>query len=145
MATDIGRIALGAAATLLAALAPAQSPDKGGYDATSAVMGAATFKTYCASCHGSTAKGDGPLADQLRYIPADLTRIARRNRGSFPFEKVARIIDGREPVKGHGGTDMPVWGDAFRYSREASDDAKIKAKINELVQYLASVQEEAVR
>jgi len=24
------------------------------------------------------------------------------------------IIDGRHPVPGHGGPDMPVWGDAFK-------------------------------
>jgi hypothetical protein len=81
------------------------------------------------------------MADQLRFAPADLTRIARRNRGKFDFEKVFRIVDGRNPVKGHGGTDMPVWGDAFLESREGYDKEMVHRKIDELVRYLASIQE----
>src|SRR5437867_13052073 len=82
----------------------------------SGTSGDALFKTYCGSCHGKSAKGDGPLADALRFRPADLTLIAKRNGGKFDADKVYRMIDGRESVKGHGGTDMPVWGDAFKRS-----------------------------
>ena len=62
--------------------------------------------TYCAVCHGVAARGDGPLADQLRVRPPDLTLIAKRSGGRFDDETVRRIIDGRKPVKGHGGPDM---------------------------------------
>jgi mono/diheme cytochrome c family protein len=110
------------------------------HDADKAFLGSASFKTYCASCHGTTARGDGPMADRLRFAPPDLTRIASRNGGRFPYEKVAKIIDGREAVKGHGGTDMPVWGDAFKAVGEGYDDRAVKQKIGELVQYLASLQ-----
>src|SRR5947209_6201754 len=82
----------------------------------SGTSGDALFKTYCGSCHGKSAKGDGPLADALRFRPADLTLIAKRNGGKFDADKVYRTIDGRDLVKGHGGTDMPVWGDAFKRS-----------------------------
>ena len=102
--------------------------------------GIALFRTYCASCHGSEAKGDGPLAQYLKVRPADLTQIAKRSEGTFPAEKVRRIIDGREPVRGHGGSDMPVWGDAFKQSHDDKDDAAIKAKIQALVEYLQSAQ-----
>lgn len=106
-----------------------------------ALRGSATFRTYCASCHGKTAHGDGPVAEHLRFAPADLTQIARRNGDKFPAEKVARIIDGRDRLGGHGGTDMPVWGDVFLESREGYDRAKVREKVEELVQYLASLQE----
>ena len=79
----------------------------------SAQHGSATFRTYCASCHGTSARGDGPLADSMRRRPPNLTEILTRNKGVFPKEKVYRIIDGRERVPGHGGPDMPVWGDAL--------------------------------
>jgi mono/diheme cytochrome c family protein len=131
----------GSLVAILVAPTMAFPQEKPSYDAASAVMGASTFKTYCASCHGATARGDGPLADHLRFAPPDLTRIGRRNAGKFPLDKVVRIIDGREAVKGHGGTDMPVWGDAFKSSREGFDERKVKEKIQELAHYLASVQE----
>src|SRR5262245_57827612 len=76
--------------------------------------GPALYKGYCSSCHGPSAKGDGPIAHALRYQPADLTQIARRAGGTFERDKVHRMIDGRDPVKGHGGPDMPLWGDAFK-------------------------------
>ena len=102
--------------------------------------GASLFKTYCAVCHGTAAKGDGPLADQLRFRPADLTSIARRARGTFDADKVHRIIDGRDTVKGHGGTDMPVWGDAFKRSGEGFSEEKVKARISALVEHLRAIQ-----
>lgn len=113
------------------------------YDPGAAAVGASTFKTYCATCHGATGHGDGPVSAQLRFAPFDLTSIARRNRGSYPFDKVYKIIDGRAPVKGHGGTDMPVWGDAFRESPEGYDPGRVKEKITQLVHFLASIQEAA--
>ena len=103
--------------------------------------GATVFRTYCVVCHGESAKGDGPLATQLRKAPPDLTLFARNNKDTFPRELVAKIIDGREPVKGHGGGDMPVWGDAFSRSLEDADPDSVKQKIQALVDYLASIQQ----
>jgi mono/diheme cytochrome c family protein len=134
-------VPLALAAGLAAPGAQAQAVEKPSFDAADALMGASTFKTYCASCHGKGARGDGPVADQLRFNPPDLTRIARRNRGKFDFDKVFRMIDGRNPVKGHGGTDMPIWGDAFLESREGYDAQKVKEKISQVVHYLASIQD----
>ena len=100
------------------------------------VSGIDTFSSYCSSCHGRSATGDGPLAQQMRIRPANLTEIAKRNGGVFPAEMVERIIDGRNPVKGHGGGDMPVWGDAFeKIPGEAASE-----KIQALVRYLESIQ-----
>jgi len=110
-------------------------------DVPSSISGSYLYKTYCATCHGKEAKGDGPLASSLRFAPSDLTLIAKRNGGAFPSEQVFRIVDGRKPVKGHGGPDMPVWGDAFKGSVDGFTEEKVKEKIDALVDFLKSIQE----
>ncbi|MDO8678209.1 MAG: universal stress protein [Acidobacteriota bacterium] len=104
------------------------------------ITGGATFRTYCASCHGTAARGDGPLAENMRRKPADLTEIAKRNGGLFPTDMVFRTIDGRQPVRGHGGADMPVWGDTFMKSREGGDADTVRETIESLVRFLESLQ-----
>ena len=65
------------------------------------------FKAYCASCHGSDAKGKGPMATSLRVQPADLTRISIRNRDVFPMMRVQKIISGEELLpSGHGSREI---------------------------------------
>jgi mono/diheme cytochrome c family protein len=108
--------------------------------AVAVVSGAYAFRTYCASCHGTDGRGEGPLTDSLRFHPPDLTLIAKRHGGEFPTEKVVRIVDGRNPVKGHGGPDMPIWGDAFRNAETGYDDATARAKIRGVVDYLKTLQ-----
>jgi mono/diheme cytochrome c family protein len=102
--------------------------------------GSYLFRTYCASCHGEDARGNGPLAASLRRRPPNLTEIAKRNKGVFPQTDVFKIIDGREKVAGHGGPDMPVWGDAFQRSVEIRDEAAVAARIQALVDYLQQMQ-----
>jgi|SRR5262249_51451447 len=106
--------------------------------APSAEEGRQLFLTYCASCHGNSARGDGPAASAMRVPPANLTELAKRNGAVFPTERTRRIIDGRE-VGAHGNPNMPVWGDAFR-RREGLDEAAVKARIDAIVRYLESVQ-----
>jgi mono/diheme cytochrome c family protein len=103
--------------------------------------GSNVFRTYCVVCHGESGKGNGPLASGLRKPPPDLTQFTKKNEGKYPKELVARIIDGREPVAGHGGGDMPVWGDAFSRSREDADPESVKQKIQALVDYLETLQQ----
>ena len=102
--------------------------------------GAQAFRTYCATCHGVSARGDGPLAAQLRRMPADLTKFTQRNGGVFPSERVTRIIDGRD-VTSHGDREMPVWGDAFRVSPGGLSAEAVKARIAAIVRYLQAIQE----
>ncbi len=111
-------------------------------DETSSRMGKETFRAYCASCHGLEARGDGSVAEYLKVRPADLTRISKRNGGEFPADQVFQTIDGRKPTRGHGGRDMPVWGDAFKMTRDEPDDEAVAQKITELVHFLRSIQEE---
>jgi mono/diheme cytochrome c family protein len=104
------------------------------------LFGRATYRSHCATCHGTDARGEGPLADRLRVRPPDLTLLARRNGGSYPADMVHKIIDGRQPVKGHGGPDMPIWGDAFKDTSEGYSENKVKERIDGLVEYLRSLQ-----
>ncbi len=119
--------------------ATAHGPDSQG------VSGASTFRTYCASCHGAGGKGDGPLAETLRFHPPDLTLIASRHGGDYPTEEVHRIVDGRRPLRGHGGPDMPIWGDAFRSAETGYDDGTAKEKIRSVVEYVRMLQVSAKR
>ena len=127
-----------AALLLLPAAAMAQTPEV--VTTRQTTTGSEVFRTYCATCHGPSARGDGPLASSMIRKPANLTEIAQRNGGVFPTEMVFRTIDGRHPLKGHGGPDMPVWGDVFAKSREAGDDQRVKGVIQSLVEYLESIQ-----
>jgi mono/diheme cytochrome c family protein len=104
------------------------------------VSGSYAYRTYCASCHGADGKGEGPLAESLRFHPPDLTLIAKRNGGAYPAERVHRIVDGRRPLPGHGGPDMPIWGDAFKNPETGFDDVKVKEKIRSVVDHLRTLQ-----
>jgi mono/diheme cytochrome c family protein len=126
---------------LLGASATAHIAASGNRQEQDRFSGQSLFVLYCASCHGTSARGDGPLADSLRKRPPDLTTIAKTNKGTFPRDQVHRIIDGREPVKGHGGPDMPVWGDAFSRSRDDADPESVRQKIDAIVTFLESIQE----
>lgn len=129
-------IATAVVALVLPWVAPlaAQSPNP-----KSVPAGSGLFSTYCVVCHGADGKGTGPLADSLKRRPADLTAMAKANGGTYPREMVLKIIDGREGVKGHGGGDMPVWGDAFERSADAGPQA-VRERLDALVEYIATLQ-----
>lgn len=110
-----------------------------------AEYGKAEFMDSCAVCHGVDGKGDGPMADELRKRPADLTRLSERNGGEFPYWRVFAVIDGRYIVPGHGDREMPIWGRQF-----LEKDAKVYGpnggeivtteRIHELAGYVQSLQ-----
>lgn len=107
--------------------------------AETAIDGAALFRSYCASCHGANGRGDGPMSGQLRVQPPDLTQFAKRNGGVFPSARVERIVDGRD-VGVHGNRDMPVWGDVFKRTADATEQTA-RARVAAIVGFLASIQE----
>lgn len=151
--SNAGRVAvivlLAALIALLFSAPAAAAQDEEAYDAQAApsvvdpgqaVLGKHLFRSFCASCHGQAAQGDGSIADMLRVPPADLTKLAAENGGEFPFQRSVAIIDGRENVKGHGTSDMPAWGDAFG---EISDsEEQVQVKIQQLVHFIWSIQAE---
>jgi mono/diheme cytochrome c family protein len=98
----------------LSALAQAQQPPAPPkLDLKDAQAGEVIYMRYCAACHGRSMKGDGAVASGLRNMPTDLTTLAEKNGGVFPYDRVASIIDGRTTSRIHGTPDMPVWGEVF--------------------------------
>jgi len=104
--------------------------------------GATVYGRYCVSCHGKTGRGDGPLAGDLKVTVPDLTTLAARNSGRYPSERVERVIESGEPLRGHGTSDMPAWGDAFKRT-EGIEARTPKEAIRNLTHYLWSLQREA--
>jgi mono/diheme cytochrome c family protein len=103
------------------------------------LRGPELYEAYCASCHGKDARGDGPAGKALRTAPPDLTRIAERNGGMFPFVRVQRIISGEDQTPtAHGTREMPVWGPLF--SEVSWDQDLGRVRIYSLAKYLEGIQ-----
>src|SRR5690349_6874643 len=79
------------------------------------------YLKYCASCHGSSGKGDGPVSRDLKTNVPDLTLLRAKNKGIFPLDRVMSSIDGIRAVRGHGARTMPVWGEVFRTEHEKEE------------------------
>ena len=99
------------------------------------------FQRFCASCHGESGRGDGPVARGLSVTVPDLTAISRRYDG-FPAARIREIIDGRGLIDAHGTRTMPVWGYEFWVEEGADVTAQraVRDAINKLVEHLRSVQ-----
>jgi mono/diheme cytochrome c family protein len=106
-------------------------------------QGESLFVRHCASCHGTSGRGDGPAASALSTPPANLTGIAARRGGSFPAGDIASIIDGRFELPAHGTREMPIWGrrlgEAIAQGTEGDEVAR--GRIDLLVEYLQTIQE----
>ncbi|WP_397543459.1 c-type cytochrome [Roseovarius salis] len=112
-------------------------------------IGRQEYMVACAGCHGESAKGDGPLADLLNIHTPDLTRLAERQNGTFPYEYTVWMIDGRKIIRAHGAS-MPIWGDRYMASADTAEAASeppeamelvVRGRILALVDYLSSIQE----
>lgn len=104
---------------------------------TSMTSGKEMFRTYCATCHGLDAKGNGPAAAALKKPPADLTQLTRKHNGKFPDAYVAaKLMSVDQPV--HGSKEMPVWGPLL--SSVSHDTAETQLRISNIVKYIESIQ-----
>ena len=107
---------------------------------TSPASGKEMYVSYCASCHGTGGKGDGPAAAALKVPPPDLTTLSRRNQAKFPAAHVFQAIKGDTAmVVAHGSKDMPVWGPVFS-SMGKGDQAMVQLRISNLTKYIESLQ-----
>ena len=108
--------------------------------ANPSLVGSDTYAFYCAPCHGKDGKGGGPVASALKTPPADLTRLAARNGGVFPKDRVRLFVTNgeRAAVAAHGTSAMPIWGPTFR-ALETSDKL-VSVRIFNVVTYLESIQ-----
>jgi mono/diheme cytochrome c family protein len=100
------------------------------------------YARYCVACHGPAGRGDGPLAADLRVPVPDLTTLASRNGGTYPQDRVLRIISSGDTVRGHGSPDMPAWGDAFRKTK-GTEARTVDEAIRNLAEYLRTLQRPA--
>ena len=125
-------------ATGLAAPTPAIGDET--LPSTYVPSGKVMYQQYCASCHGISAKGDGPLASLLIVRPADLTTLTKRHGGRFPAEYVKAVLEFGPSPNAHGTSDMPAWGPLFRYF-DKRGEAAVQQRIKNLSDYLASRQE----
>lgn len=105
--------------------------------------GRSVYLRYCGACHGPDGKGDGIAGTFMRPKPTDLTTIAARNGGQFPFSQLMNYIDGTSDVRAHGDPDMPVWGQVFRDEAtwDAARRAAIRGKLMVITDYVRSIQE----
>jgi mono/diheme cytochrome c family protein len=102
------------------------------------LAGRDSFERYCATCHGRSGLGDGPLVSQLKTRPTNLAALARANGGQFPRQRVAAFVEGSSRSASHGSSDMPIWGRAFRALD--TSDARVKVRLDNLVAYVESLQ-----
>lgn len=98
----------------------------------------------CAACHGDAAQGDGPMAPMLTLPVPDLTRIAARNGGTFPWLRIVHTVDGRTGLAAHGGP-MPIFGALMRGDSAAADAPDgtpviTSARVLAVVDWLQSIQ-----
>src|SRR5579859_2477107 len=120
-------------------------------------IGKSEFQSSCASCHGADAKGNGPVSDQLKTPPPDLTVLARNNNGVFPTNAVYETIYGSKTIPAHGTREMPIWGERFNpivnlphivdpsywkmAGPEQSPEVVVRTRILAVIDYLNRVQQ----
>lgn len=134
------RILASLAVILAAGVAQAQE--------SAVIIGKSTFNARCALCHGAEGKGDGEIAELFEVRPSDLTELAERNGGQYPFAEVYDIIVKGMEQRGHGDSTMPIWGDYFIADAledrgvSPGDATEIAAgRVLSVVYYLESIQQ----
>ena len=105
--------------------------------------GARLYRENCATCHGKTGVGDGPMVPHLNTSPSNLRTLSALNDGQFPRMAVLRQIDGRDSRPGHGSTEMPVWGWVFSHTdTDMRDPTKqAQARMDALVDHIETIQD----
>jgi mono/diheme cytochrome c family protein len=120
-------------------------------------IGKSEFQSSCASCHGTDAKGKGPVSNQLKIPPPDLTMLIKNNNGVFPTNAVYETIYGLRTIPAHGTREMPIWGERFNpivnlphnvdpsywklAGPEQSPEVVVRTRILAVVDYLNRVQQ----
>ncbi|MBW7962272.1 cytochrome c [Bradyrhizobium sp. BR 10261] len=120
-------------------------------------VGKSEFQSSCASCHGADARGKGPVSNQLRTPPADLTMLAKNNNGVFPADAIYETIEGMKTVPAHGSREMPIWGERFnpivnlphyvdpsyweKAGPEKNPEVVVRKRILSVVDYLSRIQQ----
>jgi cytochrome c1 len=111
-----------------------------------AQSGKQDYESYCADCHGAGGKGNGPAVATIPMTPPppDLTKLAKKNGGKFPFNEVVDTIDGRKNIPSHERIHMPFLGTTLQKSGKEftpESDAEVKRRIEATARYVESLQQ----
>jgi mono/diheme cytochrome c family protein len=100
------------------------------------------YLKYCASCHGTQGKADGPVSRDLKVKVPDLTVLRRNNKGAYPVQRVMSSIDGSRVVRAHGTRNMPVWGEVFRQEHEKEKYTELTSLLTAklIAEYISTLQ-----
>jgi mono/diheme cytochrome c family protein len=110
----------------------------------SEVDGKELYLSACASCHGASGCGDGPVARALKSAPPDLTQLARTHGGEFPRALVIETITGERTIAAHGTREMPVWSRRFGtggFGAPAVASVYAHRNVEALTTYIESIQQ----
>ena len=142
----VGGIVVALSLLLALAMAQDQSQDQSGkiikhvpVKVTSAASGKEMYESYCAVCHGTDGKSNGPAASALKTPPTNLTTLSKNNGGKYPSLKVSAAIRGDSNVTAHGTKEMPVWGSLFR-DMSQGHEGEVQQRVNNLTKYIESLQ-----
>ena len=110
-------------------------------------FGESTYYRFCSVCHGENATGDGPFSENIKISPPDLTKLSAENNNIFPWADLYDVINGKNPIRSHGGKEMPIWGEMFDLNRWSSHhieyaDTIVHGRIFQLLMYLDAIQVE---
>lgn len=117
--------------------AMAEAPERG----PGPEVGRALFSENCAVCHGPGGRGDGVLAPDLPLAPADLTGLAARNGGEFPWSDVMAKVhgySGRADVMPEFGTVLA--GPTLMWTDETGRQIETPRGLLAIARYLATIQ-----
>jgi hypothetical protein len=117
--------------------------DQTQFPSTYVPSGETMYKQYCSACHGLDGKGGGPVVSMLKAPPPDLTTLAKRHGGKFPYEYVSSVLRFGPGVSAHGSADMPTWGPIFNFLEKYNEGA-VQQRIKNLMGYLVSLQESVI-
>ena len=107
---------------------------------TAPTSGQQMYTSYCAPCHGTDGRGNGPAASALKAQPTDLTALSRNNHGKFPDTHVVAVLQFGSNVPAHGSASMPVWGPILGNMNRMHNQEK-QLRISNLSHYLETIQE----
>jgi mono/diheme cytochrome c family protein len=109
---------------------------------TSPASGQQMYVNYCAVCHGTEGRGNGPAALAMKTPPTDLTALSSMNHGVFPADRIAAILRFGVQTPSHGSADMPIWGTLMETLNPTSPDERmvVNQRIINLTNYLKELQ-----
>jgi len=104
---------------------------------TPATSGEEMYASYCADCHGRDGRG---FVKARPPLATDLTTLAKKNNGRFPYAMVRDAIRGEYHGAVYGPGEMPPWGVLFQYVGSGSK-AEVEVRINKLTDFIRTLQQ----